>query len=54
MFLSAIEFNSSLEGWNLRNCVQMVGMFSGAFRFNQNLDSWSINSTSDRQYIFTF
>lgn len=53
MFLSAVNFNSNIEDWNVSNVKEMEAIFNGANSFNQPLNNWDISGVENLQYAFS-
>ena len=54
MFLNctSLEYNSSINDWDVSNVTNMSQMFSGALKFNQPLNSWDVSHVTNMQGMF--
>lgn len=53
MFLSATNFNSQIEYWDVSNIKEMEAIFNGAYSFNQPLNGWNVSSVENLKYAFS-
>ena len=48
----AINFNQSLNNWNVSNVTNMNYMFKEAINFNQDINNWNISNVTDMSRMF--
>ncbi len=53
MFVSATNFNSNIDHWNVSNIKEMEAMFNGAYSFNQPLNNWDVSNLENLKYAFS-
>ena len=49
---SCLNFNQSLNNWNVSNVKSMEQMFKGCGKFNQSLNKWNILNITNMQNMF--
>jgi surface protein len=54
MFFNAINFNSSISGWDVSRVTNMAGMFSATFLFNQNISGWNTSKVTNMTSMFAY
>ena len=47
-----VNFNQSLNKWNVSNVRDMEAMFAGARSFNQPLNDWDVSNVKDMRGMF--
>lgn len=52
MFNECVNFNQSINNWDVSNITNMVAMFHGCTSFNQPLNSWDVSSVTTLSQIF--
>ncbi len=54
MFDGAVNFNQSVNNWNVSNILDMSYMFYNASSFNQPLNNWNTSSVANLKGMFAF
>jgi hypothetical protein len=52
IFHDAVEFNQSIENWNVSNLSWCTYMFANTREFNQPLDKWQLNDARYVRFMF--
>lgn len=53
MFLGAMEFNQSLNDWDVSSVIKIRKMFSEVWLFNQPLDKWNVSQVTNMNRMFS-
>ena len=49
---TSLEYNSSINDWDVSNVTNMSNTFSGALKFNQPLNSWNVSNVTNMKSMF--
>ncbi|MFC2390975.1 MAG: BspA family leucine-rich repeat surface protein [Bacteroidota bacterium] len=49
---TSLEYNSSINDWDVSNVTNMSQMFAGALKFNQPLNSWNVSNVTNMSQMF--
>ncbi|WP_366517258.1 BspA family leucine-rich repeat surface protein [uncultured Campylobacter sp.] len=54
MFINCVNFNQSLNKWNVSKVQNMNDMFKCCIKFNQNLNSWYVSQSCVAEDMFSW
>ena len=51
---TSLEYNSSINDWNVSNVTNMSNTFSGTLEFNQPLNNWDVSKVTNMSSMFRY